>query len=303
VASLFQFIKKLLKQKNVVRAAVIYAGSLLLGVLGIVIFGKEIGQYVLTCAPGFGSGVALAFLNNGHKKPVTYRSVISTVFMNVTVTVIMILLGFDLLAIFSGMGLSFAGSALGFAFCRWENMKAVVVGEQLIDIYDTEMEKIGEMEEREAHDKHQWHKNVHIWVTDGKRVLVQKRAAQKKLFPRKWDASAGGHVDAGDTILQCAKRKWKNELGLPWEFGDPEEADLMKQWETLGEYPRHEFIYFYFFKAAPNIQKSRLLIGEVNGLKWIPFDKFKQLIKTDRFCPYGKEYWTLVTERLGKLMD
>jgi len=302
VAKSQEYIKKLLKNKNVIRAAVIYVLSLSLGLLGFWVFGKH-GWYALTCFPGFGSGVALALLNNGHKKPVTYQSVLSTIFMNVMITVIMILLGADLLAIFLGFGLSFVGSALGFWFCRWENRKAVVVGEQFVDIFDADMNKIGEMEEWEAHDKNQWHKNVHIWVTDGKRVLVQHRAAQKKLFPRKLDTSAGGHLDAGDSVLQCAKRKWKDELGLPWEFGDPEEADLMKPWKMLGEFPRYEFIYFYFFKAAPDIGKSKLLAGEVNGLKWIPFDKFRQLVRTDKFCPYGKEYWDLVTERLGKLMD
>jgi len=291
--------KKLYKNKNVVRAAVIYAVSLLLGGLGFLV----LGWYALTCFPGLGSGIALALLNNGHKKPVTYRSVISTIFMNVMITLIMILLGAELLAIFLGLVLGFVGSSLGFAFCRWENRKAVVVGEQLVDIYDADMEKVGEMEEREAHDKHQWHKNVHIWVTDGYRVLVQHRAAQKKLFPRKLDTSAGGHLDAGDAVLQCAKRKWKDELGLPWEFEDPEEAHLMKQWEKLGEHPRYEFIYFYFFKGKPDIRKSKLLDGEVVGIKWIPFDKFRQLIKTDKFCPYGKEYWDLVVEHLGKLMD
>ena len=195
---MLQRLKKLLKNPNVVRAAVIYVGSLLIGVLGFIIL-DPYGWYALTCVPGLGSGVALALLNNGHKKPVTYQSVISTIVMSVMITVIMIMLSAPLLSVALGMGLSFLGSYLGFWFCRWEslretlNVKRETIAKNLVDVFDEDMNATGVIDKAEAHEKLLWHKSAHIWVTDGERVLVHLRAPEKAIFPNRWAASAAAH--------------------------------------------------------------------------------------------------------------
>jgi len=173
---------------------------------------------------------------------------------------------------------------------------------EMIDIFDADMNKIGEMEKFEAHEKHQWHKNAHIWVTDGKNVLVQLRAANKVVFPSKWDISAAGHFGINDTPLECAKREWSEELGLPWEFGDVE-PNFMKAWGIWDGQPVYEFIYFFFVKGSPDLTKTTMQVEEVTAVKWMPFEEFKAKIKTDEFCPYGDEYWGLVIDGLGRLMD
>jgi len=79
--------------------------------------------YILNCVTGFGTGIALALLNNGHKKPVTWKSVLSTVGMTVILTVIMSFFGAFWAAI-AGWGVSMIGSAVGLWFCRWESKKS-----------------------------------------------------------------------------------------------------------------------------------------------------------------------------------
>lgn len=299
--SAFERIKSLFRNKNFVRAAVVYLLSLALGVVGFFALGEH-GWYALTCAPGLGSGFALALLNNGHKKPVTYQSVISTIFMSVMITVIMILLRAPIASVALGMGLSFLGSYLGFIFCKWENRKAVEAGGEIIDIFDTEKNKIGEMEKPEAHDKHQWHKNVHIWVTDGERVLVQLRSPRKKVFPNTWDVSVGGHFVSGDTPQECAAREWEEELGTPWEFGEPEADSEVKPLEICGGQAIFEFVYFFFLKCEFDTQRAKLLTAEVSEIKWLPFETFKQKIYTDEFIPYGDDYWEFVVRKLENLI-
>lgn len=303
MASFKSHIRKLLQNANIWRAAVVYGVLLLIGAIGFFAIGGAAGWYFITCSPGFGTGVALALLSNGHKKPVTWKSAVSTVAMTVALTFIMYILHAPLLSAMVGWLCSVVGGAVGLWFCIWENKKVVKQDmEEMIDIFDEDMNKIGEMEKVEAHDKHQWHKNAHIWVTDGKNVLIQKRTAGKRIFPNRWDISAAGHFCVGDTPFECAVREWVEELGLPWEFGEVE-PNFMKAWGMLDDYSIYEFIYFFFLKGEPSIDKMTLAPEEVAAVKWLPFEEFKEKIKTDKFCPYGDEYWGIVVDELGKLMD
>lgn len=310
MTKLWEKLEQLFKNKNFIRAAIIYGVSITIGGIGFLVCGGVIGWYFITCPPGLGSGVALALLNNGHKKPVTWKGIASTVGMTIFFAVLVYFLSDgEIFPVFIGWALSFVGSAIGLWFCRWENKKyakeesiEVVAKGEMIDIFDANENHIGVMEKWEAHKKHQWHKNSHTWVTDGKNVLVQRRASDKPTFPDKWDISSAGHFGTGDTPLACAKREWDEELGLPWEFGDVE-PDLMKAWGVWDGEPVYEFIYFFFLKGAPDISKAKLQESEVSDLKWLPFDEFKKQIKTDLFCPFGEEYWGIVVDSLGRLMD
>lgn len=52
---------------------------------------------------------------------------------------------------------------------------------------------------------------VDAFIVDGeKRILMQKRSANRKLFPNMWDP-IGGHLESNETIFQCLKREMKEE--------------------------------------------------------------------------------------------
>lgn len=59
------------------------------------------------------------------------------------------------------------------------------------------------------------HMAVHVLVErpDG-RLLLQKRSAQKRIQPGRWDTSVGGHVGAGEEIQQAVLRELEEELGI-----------------------------------------------------------------------------------------
>ena len=46
------------------------------------------------------------------------------------------------------------------------------------------------------------------------KTLLQKRCANKKLYPNTWDIAVGGHISAGEDALLSAKRELEEELGL-----------------------------------------------------------------------------------------
>jgi len=124
MTKLWEKLEQLFRNKNFIRAAVIYGASITIGGIGFLVFGGVVGWYFITCPPGLGSGIALALLNNGHKKPVTLRGVLSTVGMTIFFAVLVYFLsGGEIFPVFIGWALSFVGSALGLWFCRWENKK------------------------------------------------------------------------------------------------------------------------------------------------------------------------------------
>ena len=88
--------------------------------------------------------------------------------------------------------------------------------DELIDILTPEGEPTGKRAlKSEAHKNGWFHATVHIWLfTSDNKILLQKRALTKKVFPGIWDISVAGHVGAGEDILTSAKREVLEEIGL-----------------------------------------------------------------------------------------
>lgn len=87
---------------------------------------------------------------------------------------------------------------------------------QLLDIVDGDGRIVGAAPRRCVHgDNRLLHRVVHVLVFDaGGRLLLQKRSAQKKVAPGRWDTSVGGHVDCGESIEEAMRREMSEELGV-----------------------------------------------------------------------------------------
>ena len=91
--------------------------------------------------------------------------------------------------------------------------------DELIDILTPEGKPTGKTAlKSEAHKNGWFHATAHIWLfTSDKKILLQKRALTKKVFPGIWDISVAGHIGTGETILEGAKREVFEEIGLVLE--------------------------------------------------------------------------------------
>jgi 8-oxo-dGTP pyrophosphatase MutT (NUDIX family) len=80
---------------------------------------------------------------------------------------------------------------------------------------DENDQPVGGVTMQEAYDKGLWHRVVLVLVfsQDG-HVLLQKRGPNVATNPNKWDFSAGGHVDVGETYYESALRELKEEIGI-----------------------------------------------------------------------------------------
>ena len=87
-------------------------------------------------------------------------------------------------------------------------------GEQF-DVVDKNDNVIATRPRTEVHEKNLLHRAVHILVfnNDGE-LLLQKRSAWKDREPSKWDSSAAGHLEPGETYEAGAIRETEEELGI-----------------------------------------------------------------------------------------
>ena len=85
-----------------------------------------------------------------------------------------------------------------------------------VDVYNKRRENMNNFKERGKLEEGEYSISVHVWILDGKNVWIQKRSANKKIFPNLWEQSGGG-VISGETSLDAVKREIQEELGISLE--------------------------------------------------------------------------------------
>lgn len=87
--------------------------------------------------------------------------------------------------------------------------------EEIVDVVNERNEVIGRRLRSEIHRLRLMHRAVHVLVfNDAGLLFLQKRSLRKDCFPGKWDSSASGHLDAGESYDACAVREVREEIGL-----------------------------------------------------------------------------------------
>lgn len=86
---------------------------------------------------------------------------------------------------------------------------------EIFDVVDESNHVIGQQPRGVVHKEKLRHRAVHIFVFNRKgELFLQRRSRWKDAHPRRWDSSAAGHVNAGDTYEETAPRELKEELGV-----------------------------------------------------------------------------------------
>ena len=174
--------------------------------------------------------------------------------------------------------------------------------EEMIDILDeTTGNLTGKVvSKNEAHKTGLWHGSIHILIVnkDKTKTLLQKRCAQKKLYPNIWDIAVGGHISAGETPFNSATRELQEELGLDINDYDIVEADRIKEQLTNNGIISNEFVSIYIIYGDVDISKIKLQEEEVSEAKWVSKQELNELIKKREILPHVREY-----EILNTLLD
>ena len=76
---------------------------------------------------------------------------------------------------------------------------------EILDVVDMDDLVIGQETRKEIHYKGLIHRSVHIFVFNlGGELYLQKRAYSKDENPGLWDSSSAGHVESGESYIDCA---------------------------------------------------------------------------------------------------
>jgi 16S rRNA (adenine1518-N6/adenine1519-N6)-dimethyltransferase len=148
---------------------------------------------------------------------------------------------------FSAIGLSSSCRAEELSGRKWLELAHQVIAsfgegshptEKLVLVDDSDR-PIGAADRQAIHDQGLRHRAVHLFILNRDRDLfLQKRSWRKDQHPLRWDSSAAGHVDAGESYDDCAHRELYEELGI---FADLDRIGAITASKKTGQ----EFISIY----------------------------------------------------------
>lgn len=153
------------------------------------------------------------------------------------------------------------------------------------------------VEKLEAHIKGLRHKAISVFVMDGDRLLIQKRAAGKYHTPGLWANTCCTHPEWDESGMDCAHRRLKEELGIS--------GLTLNQRETLeyrapvgGDMIEHEVVEV-FVADAPEVTWN-LNHSEVEAVRWVNTDDLSAEIarEPERFTAWLRIYMTEHKERI-----
>jgi isopentenyldiphosphate isomerase len=87
--------------------------------------------------------------------------------------------------------------------------------DELLDVLDAGGRRVGTKARGAVHRDGDWHRAFHLWVVDAGGVLLQHRSEAKKAWPGYLDATAAGHLVAGEEVAD-GLREVREELGVTY---------------------------------------------------------------------------------------
>jgi putative flippase GtrA/8-oxo-dGTP pyrophosphatase MutT (NUDIX family) len=102
-----------------------------------------------------------------------------------------------------------------------------------------------------------------------------RRTFERKLFPGCWDV-VGGHVEAGETVLEALGREIREETG--WELKQVKELILELDWSSetpQGTELKHEFVFIV--EVDGDLEHPVLEAGKHDKFAWVSHDTFDVL--------------------------
>lgn len=177
--------------------------------------------------------------------------------------------------------------------------------DELIDILDSDGTATGKSCLKSvAHRKGYYHATVHVWfyTADGK-LLLQKRGAQKKTYPNKWDVSVAGHVHAGESVTEAAIREVSEEIGI-----DVTKKDLTSIAVRKGErsHPNgiqdNEFYHVFICELKRDLHELSRQEEEVDDLGLFNLSLFENSAAIPNLVPNTEEYYHFIFKEISNVL-
>ena len=150
----------------------------------------------------------------------------------------------------------------------------------------------------EVHQRGLRHKAVSVFVMDGTRVLIQRRARSKYHTPGLWANTCCTHPRWDEDAASCALRRLREELGIVGLF--PAYADRIEyRAEVGGGLIEHELVDIFVAEASPDLRLSPNP-DEVMDTRWVDlYDLAAEVSRNAaKYTPWLRIY---LTDYLGRI--
>lgn len=155
---------------------------------------------------------------------------------------------------------------------------------EYLDLVDKNGEKTGEVKERkEVHSNGYWHRGFHVWIVNSKcEILLQRRSANKDIYPNKLYASVAGHPVSGEDEIKGIEREFEEEIGIELDGNDLEYLFTFSQEvvENDGNFLDNMFFDVYLLEKDINLANLELQKDEVRGVEYKYFKELEEMVKT-----------------------
>lgn len=172
-------------------------------------------------------------------------------------------------------------------------MKTTDPQDELLDIVDANDCIVGAASRQEVHARGLRHRACHMLVLNRSgEIYLQKRSATKDNNPGLWDTSAAGHVDSGESYLDCAVRELGEELGLKVAA-----QALQKEFKLEAEPATGmEFAWVYSVITDQELQPDPV---EIAAAKWVEPSVLTQWIEDSpaQLTEVFRSIWSRYTSR------
>ncbi len=127
----------------------------------------------------------------------------------------------------------------------------------------------------EVHTKGLWHQTFACWLVNKKKstVMLQLRGPRNRIDPGSFDASASGHLSAGEKPEE-GFRELEEEIGVTIAAVDRRYLGVSRNIaiRNNGDYINHEFCHIFLAGSEHSFEDFTLEEGEVDGIFEINID-------------------------------
>lgn len=154
-----------------------------------------------------------------------------------------------------------------------------------LNILDEKGNIIGEEYRDVIHKKGLLHAEVHVWcVTPDNKLIFQHRAKDKDTYPSLLDATAGGHVDLGETFEESAQKELLEETGMKCQ---PEQllflqTDIRKATDSATGMTNNVRRNLYVLNKKVDIEDLHIEEGKALGFAAYSFDELRNLDENEK---------------------
>ncbi|MBO5349785.1 MAG: NUDIX domain-containing protein [Clostridia bacterium] len=154
--------------------------------------------------------------------------------------------------------------------------------EEYVDVLDENGKNTGEVTTRKiAHQKGLCHKiSIVALIDENGKLLMQQRSINKDTEPGKWDLSAAGHVDAGQTSEETAVRETYEELGIKINTNELKKVSSFKYIIKINENLLVNHFSDLYIVKRPNIDIKNIKMqeSEVQQIKMCGLQEFQTML-------------------------